>query len=226
MGVVGHARPLFFYSHPRPPTPPSIPPRLLPHIVRPTPPSSLHPSFCFSFRNNTAGLPFTPAPRETAADASGDIRTRDRQLKTSVFLAIRSNAEGNASGPRWTLPSAIVAVDGGDGGGPETLLEAAKRAVAETAGSGLKLWCPGNAPMAANVRVYNPNLPEEFRGGCYGEKVLYYRVQHDAGDVDAESVMRAGGGIDDWGWLSKKEIVERIEGERGGHQAKFFRYML
>jgi large subunit ribosomal protein L46 len=186
-----------------------------PPIVRPPPPPS---SF---FLPNTAGLPFTPAPRETEADATGYVRTRDRKLKTSVFLAVRSDAEGNASGPRWTLPSAIAS-----GGGGVTLHDAAKRAVDECAGTGMTLWCPGNAPMAANLRVYNPSLPEEFRGGYYGEKVLYYRVQHDSGDVDAESIVRAGGGVDDWGWLSKEEIVERVEGERGRHQAKFFRYML
>ncbi|KAL3808247.1 hypothetical protein ACHAXA_006523 [Cyclostephanos tholiformis] len=168
-----------------------------------------------------AGLPFTPAPRETEADATGDVRTRNRKLKTSVFLAIRSNVEGNASGPRWTLPSAFASTSD-----DETLLDTAKRAVVETAGSELKLWCPGNAPMAVNLRVYNNNLPAEFRGDYYGEKVFYYRVQHDSGDVNAETIVRTGGGVDDWGWLSKEEIVDRVKGERGKHQAKFFHYML
>ncbi|KAL3800757.1 hypothetical protein ACHAW5_002471 [Stephanodiscus triporus] len=165
-----------------------------------------------------AGLPFVPAPRETEADATGDVRTRDRRLKTSVYLAVRSDAEGNMSGPRWTLPSAIASAD-------ETLLDTAKRAVIEHAGTDMKLWCPGNAPMTVNLRVYNSNLPEEFRGGYYGEKIFYYRVQHDSGDVNADAMIRAGG-VDDWGWLSKEEIVERVEGERGKHQAKFFHYML
>jgi len=162
-----------------------------------------------------AGLPFTPAPRETEADATGFYQTRDRELKTRVYLAIKSDAEGNRSGPRWTLPSAIVRSD-------ETMLQAAQRAVAECAGKDLELWCPGNAPMTVNYRVYGKNLPEEVKGGFVGEKIFYYRVQHDSGDVDEEQIKAA----EDWGWLTRGEIVERVEGERGKHQAKFFHYML
>lgn len=80
--------------------------------------------------------------------------------------------------------------------------------------------------MAVNLRVYNDKLPVEFRGDYYGEKVFYYRVQHDSGDVNADAIARTGGGVDDWGWLSKEEIVDKVEGERGKHQAKFFHYML
>lgn len=161
-----------------------------------------------------AGLPFTPAPRETEADANGDIKTRDRQLKTSVFLGIKSDAEGNKDGARWTLPSALSQND-------ETLLETAKRAVSDVVGKDLVLWCPSNAPMAVNFRVYNKNLPEDFRGNYYGEKTLYYRVQHDSGDVD-ETAVKA----DDWGWLTNDEIVEKVTEERGKHQATFFKYIL
>lgn len=103
-----------------------------------------------------AGLPFTPAPRETEADATGFLKTRDRELKTRVYLAIKSDAEGNKSGPRWTLPSAIVRND-------ETMLQAAQRAVLECAGKDLELWCPGNAPMTVNYRVYGKNLPQDFK---------------------------------------------------------------
>lgn len=163
-----------------------------------------------------AGLPFTPAPRETEADASGDVKTLDRQLKTRLYLTIKSNTEGNLSGSRWTLPSALAAKD-------ESLLAAAERAVSESVGSDLKLWCPSNAPMAVNMRVYNNKLPESFRENYFGEKIFYYRVQYDntGGDVD-EAALNA----DDYAWLAREEIVERIEEERGKHQAKFFHYML
>lgn len=197
-----------------------------------------------------AGLPFTPAPRETEADKTGNIHTLDRQLKTSVFLAIQSTNEGTLSNiPRWTLPSAIATST------DETLLAVAQRAVTNVAGPNLKIWCPGNAPMAVNLRVYNPKLPAEFRENYYGEKIYYYRVQHDSGDMSNDVLLseslsevasaaaplkkgnkkkeeemvveeKKGNGISDWGWLSKNEIVERVEGERGKHQAKFFHYML
>mmetsp|Transcript_5508 Transcript_5508/g.11973 ORF Transcript_5508/g.11973 Transcript_5508/m.11973 type:complete len:385 (+) Transcript_5508:171-1325(+) len=162
-----------------------------------------------------AGLPFQIAPRETEADATGNVKTRDRQLKTRVYLAHRTDAEGNKSGPRWTLPSALASND-------ETLLQTAQRAVSASFGKDLELWCPSNAPMTVNFRVYNKNLPESFREGYYGEKIFYYRVQHDQGDVDESSL----GNGEDYAWLTREEMVERVEEERGKHQAKFFHYML
>jgi large subunit ribosomal protein L46 len=164
-----------------------------------------------------AGLPFTPAPRETEHDHSGNVKTLDRRLKTRVYLAVQSDAEGNKTGPRWTLPSVVPKNE-------ETLLQAAQRAVSDAAGDQLTLWCPGNAPMAVNFRVYNKNLPEEFRGNYYGEKIFYYRVQWDSGDVDESACLKNG--FKDYAWLTREEIVERVVEERGEHQAKFFHYML
>jgi hypothetical protein len=111
-----------------------------------------------------------------------------------------------------------------------TLLDVAQRAVSNVAGKELTLWCPSNAPMAVNLRVYNPNLPSEFRQEYFGEKIFYYRVQYDRGDVNEEVMKKKKeeeeGCVDDWGWLTKEEIVERVTEERGVHQAKFFHYML
>lgn len=162
-----------------------------------------------------AGLPFKVAPRETEHDVSGNVKTRDRQLKERVYLTMKTDAEGTKSGPRWTLPSAIAQSD-------ETLLETAQRAVSSSVGKDLVLWCPSNAPMTVNFRVYNKNLPEEFRGNYYGEKILYYRVQYDHGDVDESAVKTE----EDYAWLTREEIVDRVGEERGKHQAKFFHYML
>ena len=164
---------------------------------------------------SSAGLPFTPAPRETEHDATGFTKTLDRELKTRVYLAVKSDAEGNKNGPRWTLPSAIAQSD-------ETLLQTAERAVRDYAGKDMVFWCPSNAPMNVNFRVYNKNLPEDFRQNYIGEKIFYYRVQHDSGVVDDKAMMK----VEDWGWLTKEEIVEHVKGERGEHQAKFFHYML
>lgn len=162
-----------------------------------------------------AGLPFEVAPRETEADSTGDVKTRDRQLKERVYLALKTAGEGARSGPRWTLPSALTTDE-------ETMLETAQRAVAEAVGKNLILWCPSNAPMAVNFRPYRESMPEDFRGGYFGEKVFYYRVQYDQGDVDEGAV----GSEMDYAWLTRGEIVARVEEERGKHQAKFFHYML
>eukprot|EP00956_Cyclotella_meneghiniana_P015182 scaffold23035_cov73-Cyclotella_meneghiniana.AAC.8 len=163
-----------------------------------------------------AGLPFTPAPRETEHDESGNVKTLDRRLKERVYLTVRA-CEGNKNGPRWTLPSVIPEND-------ETLLQAAQRAVSVAAGDDLVLWCPGNAPMAVNFRQYNKNLPEDFRQNYYGEKILYYRVQHDSGDIDESVCLKNG--AKDYAWLTREEVVEVVGKERGDHQAKFFHYIL
>ncbi len=193
-------------------------------VILLTPRSSSFVTNIFVF---AAGLPFTPAPRETEADASGFLQTRNRRLKTSVFLSIKSNTENNLSGKsRWTLPSALADIHS-----DTTLLDVAQRAVSNVAGKELILWCPSNAPMAVNLRGYNPNLSSEFRQDYFGEKIFYYRVQYDSGDVNEEVMKKKvkeeeEGGVEDWGWLTKEEIVERVTEERGTHQAKFFHYML
>jgi len=78
--------------------------------------------------------------------------------------------------------------------------------------------------MTINFRVYNKNLPEEMKGNYYGEKIFYFRVQYDTGDVNEKVLKKAN--VDDWGWLAKEEMVEKVTEERGAHQAKFFHYML
>ena len=133
-----------------------------------------------------------------------------------MYLTVKA-CEGNKNGPRWTLPSVIPEND-------ETLLQAAQRAVSVAAGDDLVLWCPGNAPMAINFRQYNKNLSEDFRQNYYGEKILYFRVQHDSGDVDESVCLKNG--AKDYAWLTREEVVEVVGKERGEHQAKFFHYML
>ena len=96
--------------------------------------------------------------------------------------------------------------------------------MSNAAGDKLELWCPGNAPMAMNYRVYNKKMSEDLRENYFGEKIFYYRVQWDTGDVDEGACLK--GGAEDWAWLTREEVVERVGKERGEHQAKFFHYML
>ena len=94
-------------------------------------------------------------------------------------------------------------------------------AVADAAGDTLKLWCPGNAPMAVNFRQYPKSMKDET---YFGEKIFYYKVQYDSGELDESTSLKNGNG--DYAWLTREEVVERVEGERGEKQAKFFHYML
>ena len=49
---------------------------------------------------------FTPAPRETEADATGNVRTTDRKLKTSVYLTVQDSDTN-----KWMLPTVTLLPD-------------------------------------------------------------------------------------------------------------------
>lgn len=149
---------------------------------------------------------FTPAPRETEADKSGDIKTLNRRLKTRVYLAVKDN-------DKWTLPTTTIK-------GDETLLEATKRAVADAAGDKLELYCPSNCPMAVDLKVYSEE--EQKRYGTFGTKTFFMRVQYDEGEVDEEN--NAVGS--DCGWLDRDEMTERVREEQGEDASKLYYYML
>lgn len=78
--------------------------------------------------------------------------------------------------------------------------------------------------MAVNFRPYTKNMPADFTENYFGEKIFYYRVQLDQGELDESVYLKNG--LKDYAWLSKEEMVERVLAERGEHQAKFFKYML
>ena len=150
---------------------------------------------------------FIPAPRETEADISGDVQTLDRKLKTRVFLAVQGKSDSD-----WALPTVQLKED-------ETLLEAAKRAISEQAGGrNIDLYCPSNCPVAVDLKVF----PEEEReDGFVGVKTFFMRVQHDEGNISTTDMK-----VNDFAWLDRGEIVERITESQGKSQSKFYSYLL
>jgi len=151
---------------------------------------------------------FTPAPRVTEADKTGNVKTMDRRLASRVYLAVQRTEKENT---KWGFPSVSVE-------GEETLLEAAQRAVAQVAGKELELWCGSNSPCAMDMSI----PPEDQRvDGKYGTKTFFMRVQHDEGNVDEETL----NGLD-YAWLDRSEMVERVLAERGVGPSKFYHYML
>lgn len=155
---------------------------------------------------------FTPAPRETEADHSGDVRTLDRRLKTWVYLTVQESVDG-ADKPQWRLPTVPLI-------GEETLLDGAKRAIREKVGDGMDIYYPSNCPMTLDMHVF----PEEERakhGGAYGIKTFFMVVQYDEGKVDSNSLL-----VDDFAWLEKSELVERIQEQDGEEQSKLYHYLL
>jgi large subunit ribosomal protein L46 len=161
---------------------------------------------CSAIVWNEALLPegFKPAPRETEADATGDVKTRERKLKTRVYLAVQDATDG------WSVPTTYVNES-------ETLLDAAKRAVPEAVGTDLKIYCPSNCPMAVDMKVYDKEEQTEY----FGEKIFFFRVQWDDGDV-VEADMKAK----DYGWLAREEMTERVKAEKGDIASKFYHYFM
>ena len=150
---------------------------------------------------------FTPAPRETEADASGDVRTTERKLKTNIYLTVKEDDDD-----KWMLPTVTLNPD-------ETLLQAAERALADKIGPEVEYWCPSNCPCAVDMVA----LPAEERTktGLYGTKTFFMKVVYDEGQV-SESTMK----VKDYAWLDRGEITEKMKEDHGDYVAKFYHYMI
>jgi large subunit ribosomal protein L46 len=152
---------------------------------------------------------FTPAPRETEADKNGDIQTLNRRLKTRVYLSVRRNDDKG-----WHLPTVSLKES-------ENFLEGATRAVKLVAGEDLVLRCFSNCPMGVHVFEYSDEEKEK-NSAFFGEKTFFLRVQYESGDVSMEKMDK----MNDWGWLTRDEMVEKITAERGVDAANLYKYML
>ena len=148
---------------------------------------------------------FKPASRETEADAGGDIKTRGRRLKERVYLTVQDKDSNGAWAP---FPSTYL-------NDQDTLLEAAKRAITDSVGSKLQLYCPSNSPMAVDMYAYKEKTNH------FGIKTFFVKVQWDDGDVDARAMK-----VDDFGWLTRDEVVDRIKEQRGEIPSKLYHYLL
>lgn len=147
---------------------------------------------------------FTPAPRVTAADESGDVRTTNRKLKTSVFLTVQESNDGI-----WNLPTVDLQTD-------ETFVEAARRAIPDMLGSDLEFWCPSNCPCAVDMIPFDS--PED---GYYGVKTFVMKIQYDDGAVDEQAKKVA-----DYAWLDRDEIASRMEEQHDINTSLFYKYLL
>lgn len=155
-----------------------------------------------------ASLPpgFTPAPRETEADATGDVRTTDRKLKTNIYLAVQqpTSQDSNAI---WQFPTVDLNEN-------ENLLDAAKRALETQVGPSVEFWCPSNAPWAVDLVPYDSDSSERTTDGLYGIKTFFIKVQYDIGQV-SEREMK----VKDYAWLDRAEAVEQLCGKPNQRQS-------
>jgi large subunit ribosomal protein L46 len=154
---------------------------------------------------------YTPASRETEADASGDVRTTDRKLKTSIYLAVQENGS-------WQLPTVSLKDE-------EPLLEAVKRAMETKIGSQVEYWCPSNAPFAVELKAAASSSPSESKGDTgdkfYDAKTFFVKIQYDEGNV-----LKSDLAADDFAWLDRFEMEDRVRLDQGDETARFYKYLL
>uniref|UniRef100_A0A7S4RQR8 Large ribosomal subunit protein mL46 N-terminal domain-containing protein n=1 Tax=Ditylum brightwellii TaxID=49249 RepID=A0A7S4RQR8_9STRA len=155
---------------------------------------------------------FTPAPRETEADRTGQIQTLDRQLKTRVYLAIvPSSASSSTNTQQWSFPTVQVNDD-------ETLLSAAKRSITSSIGTKLEFWTPSNCPLGVQLTPYEEEEDSEY----FGTKTFFIKVQLD----DEGTIEENENVVQDWGWLTREEMTEKVAVEQGEENSKFYHYLL
>jgi large subunit ribosomal protein L46 len=158
---------------------------------------------------------YKPAPRITEADKNNIIQTLDRKLTQRVYLALRPN---NDIG--WILPTIDLNLKNDN----ETFVQCVKNYLSSnTMYQNLDIAYLSNCPMAVEAIRYSGNDDKRSENGkYYGEKIFYMRVQYQDGNV-GEIDKKA---LDDWGWLERSEMVERVKAEKGEDASLFYHYML
>ena len=64
--------------------------------------------------------------------------------------------------------------------------------------------------------------PEERNGkGVYGTKTFFMKVVHDEGQVSPKTMT-----VQDYAWLDRGEITEKMKEEHGDYVAKFYHYLM
>ena len=143
---------------------------------------------------------FTPAPRETEADAIGDLKTTNRKLKSSIYLALNENGT-------WQFPTVELTDE-------DTIVDGAVRAMATKVGGEIEYWCPSNSPFAVEMKA-----DDKGDGAFYGTKTFFVKTQYDEGDISKASLS-----ADDFAWLDRDEMAERVRESHGDD--RFYSYIL
>ncbi|XP_005108662.1 39S ribosomal protein L46, mitochondrial [Aplysia californica] len=129
---------------------------------------------------------FTAASRRTAADESGDRRSLDRCLDSSLYLLVKQNIGGK---DHWVLPQAEWEQG-------ETMKQTAERALTSVCGD-VKASFLGGAPSA--VAKFDLPDPQEEKG----VKLFFYKAWYREGDVTPNTDVAS-----DYVWVTKKELSQ------------------
>lgn len=140
-------------------------------------------------------LPFTPAPRTTEADLSGERKTSDRKLQESLFLMVKRNRETH----QWQFPQ-------GKRGDTESLRQTAER-VGDRAYGKVDRWYVSNVPMGHLVYAYPEAV--QLQRKQYGAQIFFYRCQM----ISERNFKLETRLYTDYAWVGRDEVAEYVDSE-------------
>lgn len=147
---------------------------------------------------------YRPGPRVTDADKNGDVKTLKRRLPERVYFLAQQKGS-------WAFPN-VTLTEG------ETMLDAAKRGVQTSVGSEMDIFYLSNCPLAVNMVLFSES--ERAMKGFFGTKTFFMKVQHDEFDATL------GDDFDDFAWLARDEITDRMKTQNGEHASQLYHYIL
>ncbi|BFZ10874.1 hypothetical protein BsWGS_13913 [Bradybaena similaris] len=141
---------------------------------------------------------FVPAPRETEADRTNNLRTVDRKLDSSLYLLVKQNIEGR---DHWVLPQAVWEQG-------ETLRQTAERALTALCGQ-VKTTFLGNAPCA--VAKFDPKEKVDRN-----IKLFFFQAWYIGGEITPNKTEAT-----DYLWVTRKELSNYCHASYRNHLKKF-----
>ncbi|GAA6064629.1 hypothetical protein JCM10212_000598 [Sporobolomyces blumeae] len=134
---------------------------------------------------------------EHAADRSGDVKSLERRADRTLYLLLKKRRAEHA----WQFPQGGVE-------GDESLVEAARRELAEETGPNMDVWSVGRVPAGA----YSYAFPAEHvkkNPGTEGATVFFMPMRV----VRGQAVPNQKEGLVDYAWLTKEEVKDKVSKE-------------
>ncbi|KAK2003678.1 NUDIX domain-containing protein [Colletotrichum falcatum] len=138
------------------------------------------------------------APRVSEADHKGDTTRLDRAMDRTLYLVVKKMSK---DGAKWEFPAAGMSTE-------ESLHEAARRILDETAGVNMNTWMVGRVPVAAYVK--KPTTAEDGAVAAQGQKTFFLKARIMAGQADLSANKHQ---YKEFKWLTREELQGVLEPE-------------
>lgn len=135
---------------------------------------------------------WSPNPRVTYADQTGDTKSLMRLLEKHLFLLVKGDQGGGTS--KWQFPSEINREG-------ETIKQTGERALAAATGTSLDVFFKGNCPIG--------HLATKSEDAAMGEKIFFMEAQAMGGRVSLEASLYC-----DYAWAGKDEMHKFISDQQ------------